>query len=118
MICPKCREDCDRDEVDVGVGVIYGPWGCYACGWSEYADYDRSNGPSPAQLAHPDHYVDSQGGLTPLAPIAAKLDHFGLPGDELVNEAFRNWRPSDELLSNWVPNAESQGTDDAGTDGR
>jgi hypothetical protein len=24
--CPRCKADCDRDEIDVGVGVIYGPW--------------------------------------------------------------------------------------------
>lgn len=25
----------DREEVDIGVGVQVGPWGCYACGWTE-----------------------------------------------------------------------------------
>jgi ribosomal protein L37AE/L43A len=35
--CPECGEEdqVERDEVDVGVGVIYGPWHCYACGWAE-----------------------------------------------------------------------------------
>ena len=89
MICPKCGEDCARDEVDVGVGVIYGPWGC-PCGWSEDSDYDRSDGPSPAQRENPEHYVDSRGGLTPLQGIADKLDHFDLPGDAIIDDFFRN----------------------------
>lgn len=34
--CPECgSEHCSRDEADVGVGVIYGPWRCGDCGWSE-----------------------------------------------------------------------------------
>jgi uncharacterized protein (UPF0212 family) len=34
MKCPKCDEECDVDEVDVGVGIIYGPPKCPNCGWS------------------------------------------------------------------------------------
>lgn len=33
--CPKCGKLCDRDEVDIGVGIQYGPWCCNWCGWSE-----------------------------------------------------------------------------------
>lgn len=40
MKCPNCEEDCDRDEVDIGVGIQYGPWRCLTCGWSEEADQD------------------------------------------------------------------------------
>ena len=29
--CPHCGSPCDRDEVDVEVGVMYGPWGCASC---------------------------------------------------------------------------------------
>jgi len=82
MDCPKCGHECMRDDVDVGVGVIYGPWGCY-CGWSEDPRYDASDGPSSEQVAHPDHLVDSRGGLTPRAGIEKKLDRFGIPGDVL-----------------------------------
>jgi hypothetical protein len=53
MMCPKCSEDCQRDSVDVGVGVIHGPWGCPGCGWSEYSVYDLSTGRDP---------VDEKGG--------------------------------------------------------
>lgn len=40
--CPRCGGPLDRDEVDVGVGVIYGPAGCPACFWTEN---DVSNNP-------------------------------------------------------------------------
>ena len=34
--CPDCgSEHCSRDEVDIGVGTMYGPWRCDDCGWSE-----------------------------------------------------------------------------------
>lgn len=42
--CPHCGEPCDREAVDVGVGVIHGPWGCGGCGWSEYPEYDSRKG--------------------------------------------------------------------------
>lgn len=54
MKCPKCGcEECYRDDVNIGVGIIYGPWGCPACGWSECSEYDLSEGRDP---------VDKQGG--------------------------------------------------------
>lgn len=87
MDCPKCNEPCDRDSVDVGVGIIYGPYGC-ACGWSEDPRYDRSNGPSPAQLEHPDYYVDSMGGMQSVQSIVDGCARFGIPR-EMVEETFR-----------------------------
>lgn len=55
MNCPKCGEtdSCERDSVDVGVGIIHGPWGCACCGWSEDPEYDLSEGRDP---------VDEKGG--------------------------------------------------------
>jgi len=88
MQCPKCGEGCDRDEVDVGVGVIYGPWGCHCCGWSQSAEYDRSEGPSPKQQEMPNHYVDPCGGATPHRGLANKLSRFGLNGPAVVREVF------------------------------
>jgi hypothetical protein len=41
--CPRCGDPVDRDSVDVGVGTIYGPWGC-CCGWSEHPEYDAKYG--------------------------------------------------------------------------
>jgi len=59
MKCPNCgSEEVWRDEVDVGVGVIYGPYGCADCGWSESAKYDASEQPL-------DEGLDQWGGFTP-----------------------------------------------------
>ena len=33
--CPDCGGPTWREEVDVGVGVLGGPWRCSACAWSE-----------------------------------------------------------------------------------
>ena len=44
MECPHCKEECHRESCDVGVGVIYGPWGCPECGWSENPLYDSREG--------------------------------------------------------------------------
>ena len=63
MECPNCKEDCGRDEVDVGVGVIYGPWGCGCCGWSEDPRYNLLK-KSPYTR---DGILDPRGGLTPPA---------------------------------------------------
>lgn len=64
-LCPKCQEVVWRDSVDVGVGVIHGPYGCSACGWSEDRYYDKSSGESEAAKEHPDDLVDQWGGLRP-----------------------------------------------------
>ncbi len=42
--CPHCGEECDRESVDVGIGVMRGPWGCGNCGWSEDPAYDSRVG--------------------------------------------------------------------------
>ena len=77
--CPKCDEPCERDDVDVGVGIIYGPWGC-GCGWSSDPAYDRSEGPSPEQRRlGPEWHVDSMGGQRRISSIAETLEQrFGL----------------------------------------
>lgn len=41
--CPACGRPCSRESADVGVGVVYGPWGCW-CGWSENEEYDNRAG--------------------------------------------------------------------------
>jgi hypothetical protein len=64
MDCPKCEEECWRESVDVGVGVIYGPFGCSNCGWSEDPYYDCSNGPPPAQVDEPSGRVVTQFGVS------------------------------------------------------
>jgi hypothetical protein len=49
MKCPKCGGECDRDEVDIGVGVQGGPWGCPDCHWVEggYHSNDDREPPEP-----------------------------------------------------------------------
>ena len=54
--CPKCGcDDLWREEADVGVGIIYGPYGCPECGWSESSAYDLSEGADG---------IDENGGVT------------------------------------------------------
>lgn len=59
--CPNCGEYGWRDSADVGVGIIYGPWGC-PCGWSESDDYNQLTGPKRTALGGT---LDQYGILTP-----------------------------------------------------
>ncbi len=86
--CPKCGEDCYRDYADVGVGVIYGPWGCGRCGWSSAPEYDRSEGISSAQVENPDWYIDQFGGMQRISAIADNAARFGIP-KEVVEKVFK-----------------------------
>ena len=87
MKCPKCGEECDRESVDVGVGVICGPLGCY-CGWSEDPQYDRSEGKSEAQKREaPGRYVDQFGVSYSISRIADTCEHLGIPW-KVVEETF------------------------------
>jgi hypothetical protein len=76
--------------VDVGVGIIYGPWGCPSCGWSEDSDYDRSEGSAPADNAHPGWYSDQWGNLHSKARFAEDLrrtgERFGLDLSDVISE--------------------------------
>lgn len=86
--CPKCGEECCRESADVGVGVIYGPWGCI-CGWSSCPEYDRSDGISPAQQElGDDFYVDSTGTVHSVERIANTLKRFGIP-EETTKAVFK-----------------------------
>lgn len=39
--CEHCGSfNLTRDEVDIGVGIQYGPWICQDCGWSEDSGLD------------------------------------------------------------------------------
>ncbi len=70
--CSHCGSLCDRDEVDVGVGVVHGPWGCANCGWSENPEYDcrediRHDGDDRVLDQYgASHHVDRPGGLAVL----------------------------------------------------
>lgn len=64
MICPNCgNDDIYREEADVGVGIIYGPYGCCNCGWSEDPIYDSRLGPCLAELDHPEFTISPIGGM-------------------------------------------------------
>ncbi|MBY3263845.1 hypothetical protein HFO15_19655 [Rhizobium laguerreae] len=70
-VCPRCSEgELYQDSVDVGVGVIYGPWGCPCCGWSESESYDLEFGGGVQENGS---YLDPYGGLTPATNPIAKM---------------------------------------------
>ena len=59
-VCPKCSDETWREEVDIGLGVIHGPFGCSSCGWSEDPRYDSSEG----RRIEGDFELDPHGGMT------------------------------------------------------
>lgn len=87
--CPKCGTECHRDEADVGVGVIYGPWGCPGCGWSENPEYDHSEGKPPAAADHPGRYVDQFGNAHSLERMKEDVSRFGLD-PAVIDDAFKD----------------------------
>lgn len=61
MKCPECGADCWREEVDVGVGLVTGPWMCTECHWDEDQEFPMtqdnwdqwlSEGPKPDDYKH------------------------------------------------------------------
>ena len=52
MNCPRCGAECGCDEVDVGVGVMTGPYYCFDCdcGWDQQPPpkVERKIEPPPA----------------------------------------------------------------------
>lgn len=45
MTCPQCGGECERDEVDNGVGMEpCGPWGCPECHWVEGREPSEPSG--------------------------------------------------------------------------
>jgi hypothetical protein len=75
--CPRCGEEMGRDEADIGIGIIYGPWGCGACGYSEH---------EAASKVIDGRYHDIYGGAHSVERIVEGCARFGL-GD-LAREAF------------------------------
>ena len=59
--CPNCQQSCYRESADIGIGRIYGPWGC-PCGWSEDPRYNLLTGPKRTELGG---LIDQYGGITP-----------------------------------------------------
>lgn len=64
MDCPKCgTEDLHRESVDIGVGVMHGPYGCHVCGWSEDDQLDFSDGRS--HIDEDGNAMDQYGNIYP-----------------------------------------------------
>lgn len=71
-VCPNCGAEgtlC-RDSADVGVGIIYGPWGCSGCAWSESEEYDLSGDRDP--LDEKGGAIDQYGGYHPPGSTVAQ----------------------------------------------
>lgn len=87
-LCPKCGEECFRDEVDVGVGVIYGPWGCPGCGWSSNPEYDHSDGKAcKAQEEMSNYYVDQYGNAHNKERMKENVQRFGID-PKVIDDVF------------------------------
>lgn len=86
--CPKCGKECDRESVDVGVGVIHGPWGC-PCGWSSNPEYDMSEGENEAtkESRGMGRVVNQFGMSYSIERIGEDLARFGLK--HLLNDVMR-----------------------------
>lgn len=64
--CPCCGEQCERDSVHNGVAMLYGPYGCSSCGYSEWPEYDcREEWARGEAKLEDGHALDPRGGLTP-----------------------------------------------------
>lgn len=77
-ICPRCGEHAERDSVDVGVGIIHGPWGCSCCGWSESEQYDLSFGGGVQESGS---YLDPMGGYWPVGNPVVQMMKAAEVGD-------------------------------------
>lgn len=73
--CPHCGApgaELWRDSANVGVGIIYGPWGCPQCGWSESEEYDQTRGVNRRPDAR-GGYKDQFGGYHPPGSSRARV---------------------------------------------
>jgi hypothetical protein len=62
VICKNCGEEAWRESCNIGVGIIYGPYGC-PCGWSEDDRYNIIDG---NKITKKGSRIDQWGGLTPM----------------------------------------------------
>lgn len=85
MKCPKCGGDCYRDEVDIGVGIECGPYGCPSCGWSEYDEYDLSDGRDPVD--EKGVAIDQYGGYHPPRSSMARAYRMAKEVEEMTDPA-------------------------------
>lgn len=111
MKCPKCGDDCSRDSVDNGVGIIHGPYGCPSCAWSEWTEYDLSNGESP--LDERGGAFDQYGGYYPprsMTALAYRLaenggiDWWMLCRDDKLWSTFESHALAEKALTEAIEN--------------
>jgi len=62
VYCEFCGTKCRRDSYDSGFGIMYGPWGCPECRWSEDDRYDLREG---AKFTKNGYRLDQYGGAWP-----------------------------------------------------
>lgn len=76
--CPNCGEETWRDSADVGVGVIFGPYGC-SCGWSEWDEYNQllGNGGRQANGGYTDPYGVHWPSRNPVTALMKESETFG-----------------------------------------
>lgn len=82
--CPECGEEVERESVDIGIGVVYGPPACFNCGWSEVKPRVEDG-----------YYHDALGGMMRVDAIIERAERFGL--GEAAREAFKETENHDNL---------------------
>lgn len=48
-VCPRCGAPCERYDVDIGVGILYGPWFCTQCAYNEDDEIRETKATKPEQ---------------------------------------------------------------------
>lgn len=76
MDCKNCGHTCAREEAHNGLAMLYGPWGCPSCGWSEDPRFDFSDGRSRERYGGT---YDQYGMWLPPAMEHQRRQPFGTP---------------------------------------
>lgn len=56
-MCPECGSVCYRDEVDIGVGIQYGPIHCTNCCWPKQHKWTGKQMGGPPDMAESTEWV-------------------------------------------------------------
>lgn len=88
--CPNCGRGMCREEADIGVGIMYGPWGCL-CGYSEDPRFNRLSGTNTeTQERNPERWADQWGNLHHRDRLREQLGRFGVDADEIFEPQQRD----------------------------
>lgn len=80
--CGNCGStDTSREHVDVGIGIVWGPWGCPECGWSEDPHYSQLDGPTSEGGKRTDQY----GWLYPAETVTPDRQTESLPEESTMD---------------------------------